>query len=340
MTKKLTKEEFVERANKAHDNKYDYSKFECLGDAIKSTIICPEHGEFQKLPGHHMRGQGCKKCSMKMQSRRFIKSKEEFIAQANKVHSHKYDYSEFEYINEGTKSTIICNEHSKFRQAPTHHLNGIGCPKCGTERGAKKIRKSKEQFVIDANIVHNNKYNYSKLIYINDKTKVIIICPSHGEFEQEASNHLAGNGCPKCGIVISKAETEWLDCLMIPAKYRNKFIRVNDTRVQPDAMVGNSMFEFYGDYWHGNPNVYKGAKANEIHHRMKISYKQVYEKTKRRENIIKNAGYNLVVIWENDWNIFKKSKLDLQNSSNETSIESIAIQKSIEIDEIVKKQNG
>ena len=54
-------------------------------------------------------------------------------------------------------------------------------------------------FIMDAQKVHGDFYNYSKSAYINAKTKLIISCPLHGDFEQQPTNHKSGQGCPKCG---------------------------------------------------------------------------------------------------------------------------------------------
>jgi hypothetical protein len=59
-------------------------------------------------------------------------------------------------------------------------------------------RQTIEQFITKANIIHNNKYDYSKVVYLNNSTKVIIICPTHGQFSQQPGNHLNNNGCPTC----------------------------------------------------------------------------------------------------------------------------------------------
>ena len=56
--------------------------------------------------------------------------------------------------------------------------------------GRKK--KTKEEFIKEATEKHGDKYDYSKVHYVNSKTKVCIICPEHGEFWQEASGHLRG----------------------------------------------------------------------------------------------------------------------------------------------------
>ena len=55
-----------------------------------------------------------------------------------------------------------------------------------------------EEFIAKARAIHGDKYDYSKVVYKNSGGKVIIICPIHGEFEQESNSHLMGRGCKKC----------------------------------------------------------------------------------------------------------------------------------------------
>lgn len=100
---------------------------------------------------------------------------ENFIEKANKVHNHRYDYSKVNYINNREKVCIICPEHGEFWQGPYKHLTGQGCPKCG---GTQK--SNIDEFILKAKKVHGNKYDYSKVEYVNNKTKVCIICPEHG----------------------------------------------------------------------------------------------------------------------------------------------------------------
>jgi len=115
-----------------------------------------------------------------------------FIQKAKSVHGNKYDYSETNYVNSQLKVIIICKKHGKFLQTPNSHLNGTNCKKC-----KHKIPSTKE-FINKANKIHNNKYSYSKVNYINAKTKVIIICKKHGEFLQTPNSHLNGTNCKKC----------------------------------------------------------------------------------------------------------------------------------------------
>ena len=62
MPKKLTREEFIRRANEIHKGRYDYSKVEYVNSYTKVCIICPEHGAFMQTPTIHLGGHGCRKC--------------------------------------------------------------------------------------------------------------------------------------------------------------------------------------------------------------------------------------------------------------------------------------
>ncbi len=116
----------------------------------------------------------------------------EFIEKAKSVHGNKYDYSSVEYKSATEPVEIICPKHGSFFQSPSHHNRGTGCPKC-SGKGLKNdewIERFKE--------IHGHKYNYSKVKYVNAHTNVEIICPIHGSFFQNPSNHLKGQGCSKC----------------------------------------------------------------------------------------------------------------------------------------------
>lgn len=123
---------------------------------------------------------------------------EEFIQKAKAVHGDKYDYSKVEYVDNKSKIIIICSEHGEFSQRPNDHLMGAGCPLCGRARSANSHTKSRESFIEQAKKVHGDKYDYSKVDYVNIGSKVCIICREHGEFWQVPYSHLKGHKCPKC----------------------------------------------------------------------------------------------------------------------------------------------
>ena len=133
-------------------------------------------------------------------------TKEDFIERAKKVHGDKYDYSKVEYINSETKVCIICPIHGEFWQRPADHIRGVGCRFCyGNEKMSKEI------FIEKAKKIHGNKYDYSKVVYNGNKTKVCIICPIHGEFWQRPNDHLSGYACPYCGNNLKKTTEQFID---------------------------------------------------------------------------------------------------------------------------------
>ena len=200
--KKKTTIEFIEEAKNVHGDKYDYSKVEYINKNTKVCIICPEHGKFWQRPSDHLQGAGCYKCGRKNCKGKKVTTKD-FIENAVKLHGNKYDYSKSEYIDSKTKICIICPEHGEFWQLPTAHLQGQGCPKCKKYKIGKNKYNTKI-FIEKSKLIHGNKYDYSKVNYIDSLTKVCIICPEHGEFWQEPNSHLRGFGCKKCANEIKK----------------------------------------------------------------------------------------------------------------------------------------
>ena len=129
----------------------------------------------------------------------------------------KYDYdtSLVDYKNANEKICLICHhkdnegiEHGKFYVTTGHLRDGHGCPKCGIEKRIGKRKSRIEDFIKKAKHIHGNKYDYSKVKYVNSHTKVCIICPIHGEFWQTPASHLMGRNCPKCSKPCYKYTTE------------------------------------------------------------------------------------------------------------------------------------
>jgi len=190
---------FIEKANKMHNNFYLYNKVYYINARSKVIITCPIHGDFEQLPYNHLMGKGCNKCSIDRNKEKFTKKLDEFIIQSNIVHDSKYSYVNSKYVNDSFKIEILCPKHGAFYQTPNKHLRGQGCPSCKTNKTKEtNIRKYSEIFPNKSSDLHNNFYDYSKSRYINSKTPVDIVCPKHGVFKQIPANHLNGKGCPKC----------------------------------------------------------------------------------------------------------------------------------------------
>lgn len=193
--KKLTTEEWIQKAHKIHGDKYDYSKVDYINSRSKVCIICPIHGEFYQLANNHLQGIGCPRCSYTKRGEEERSNTEEFIKKAKQIHGDVYDYSKVNYITSDKKVEIICPIHGSFWQTPSKHLSGKRCPECfGTHK------KTTDEFIKEAIQIHGNKYDYSETIYgKNLRDPVKIICKIHGPFWQTPVNHINCKcGCPKC----------------------------------------------------------------------------------------------------------------------------------------------
>ena len=188
MVKKLSNEEFINKAKLIHKNIYDYSKVNYINNRTKIIIICKIHGEFLQRPNSHLQNGSCLKCSIEIRKNNLRSSTEEFIIKSNNIHKNKYGYSKVNYINNSTKITIICKKHGDFLQRPIEHFNGYGCSKC-----SNTYKYTTLEFIINAKKIHMNNYDYSLVEYKNNITNIKIICKIHGEFNQIPSNHLRGS---------------------------------------------------------------------------------------------------------------------------------------------------
>lgn len=132
---------------------------------------------------------------------------ETFIKKATEKYGNKYTYDKVNYINSQTKVCIICPEHGEFYVRPADYLRGYGCPKCSNIKRIKKLSLTQDEVIRRFHKAHDDKYDYSLVEYVNYDTKVKIICPIHGVFEMTPSNHIRGQGCPKCkGIHLTTKE--------------------------------------------------------------------------------------------------------------------------------------
>lgn len=177
----------LKRFESVHGDKYDYSLVEYRNTDEKVKIVCRDHGFFEQTPWHHLEGNGCPKCIGR------YKTQEEVIQGFFEIHGDKYDYSLMDFKLVTRKVEIVCKDHGVFRQSPQSHLTGKGCPKCG---GTQKLTLA--ETISQFKEVHGDRYDYSLVSYTNVKTKINIICKTHGVFEQEVGSHKVGNGCPIC----------------------------------------------------------------------------------------------------------------------------------------------
>ena len=128
------------------------------------------------------------------------KTNTEFIRELKKKFSNSFNYSKVNYKGSRTKIILICEKHGEFQSKPVLLLgkkNPRLCEYC-------EIDIKKNEFIKRANKIHKNKYDYSNVVFKNQKTKVEIICPEnlHGQWSVTPDNHVSKkSGCPACGFI-------------------------------------------------------------------------------------------------------------------------------------------
>lgn len=237
-SQRISKEEFLERANQKFGSKFDYSQMSYTDYNSPVKLICREHGELEITPFLHLLypSGGCKECRKEIQSVSIKKmTTEQFVEKAISLHGEKYDYTNAKYTSESRPVSLRCLKHNiNFEISPENHLKGKGCPLCEQEEIAmyeegkneaiqrrsdyRKIQEEKrkrskeiihgrpsknytwETFVHTAQLIHGDDYDYRfvEKEFVNTLTPVTIICKRHGAFLQKPRKHLLEQGCPRC----------------------------------------------------------------------------------------------------------------------------------------------
>lgn len=302
----LTTEIFIQRAVQIHGNEYDYTKVVYVNNR---TPVCLRHKkcgrEFWQTPDSHARaGHKCYLCF-----KRTIMSIDEFIERSIEKHGLEYDYSKVVYI---TNNTPVCIVHKKCGtenwQRPAGHMDGRGCIKCS---GRQTL--TQEEFLRRAVEINGDAYDYSKVKYVNIDTHITITHKKCGnEFQQVPYSHLIGYQCAHCvNKAYSKVAIEWLNkvsnFLGIEIKHAtnggeytlrlvNGKLRKLDGSYEPDFF--KIAFEFDGDFWHGNPEVFDPDMINP---KTGKKFSDMYKETIRKKQELQKLGWYVVSIWENDY---------------------------------------
>lgn len=180
-----------------------------------------------------------------------LKSNEQFIKECTEVHGNKYDYSETFYTGAHNVITIICPIHGSFQQKAYSHVQGCGCLECA---GVKKL--TTKEFIEKSQKVHGEKYDYSLVNYVNAHSKVNIICPVHGVFQQIPSSHwYLQQGCPICALSKQTSRGEKEVCAYIKSIYSGEVLENDKTQIGrmeldiflPELRIG---IEYNGTHWH------------------------------------------------------------------------------------------
>jgi hypothetical protein len=306
--KNLSYNEIIQLAKEKHNNKYIYHHIDItkITQKEKINIICPEHGNFNQTIRLHLLGSGCQKCNSSCKM-----TKDEFLSKFfNKYPESKFDFTNSVYVNSTTKINVVCNCNHTFDIRPRELLNGNGCSVCRSITLSKRLTKPQNLLIDEINAIHGDKIDTSNVEYVATNTKCLFKCNIHNiEYLQRPHNLLQGkNGCFKCRKTkhYSKHQIQWLEFLQISQNtsishaLNGGEYKIPNTSFKADGYCSktNTIYEYYGDYWHGNPKKYL---LHEVNPSTKLTFGELYRRTKEREQQICQLGFNLVVIWESDW---------------------------------------
>lgn len=247
----IARKKVLQKAKELHKNKYDYSRVVFVNVSDKVEILCPIHGSFwQSLYDHTTRGAGCPTCAGEG-NKFYLK---DFVAKASAVHGNQYDYSKVQYETNTSMVTITCPKHGDFIQRAASHLAGCKCKKCKTE----ETRLSTDTFVHNARLIHEDRYDYSKVVYHSNKKPVEIVCPIHGSFWQQPNNHISSRcGCRACmeskgekavELFLKKYGIDHIrEYRILPYRYRYDFyLPVLNVYIEYNGLQHYRPVEFFG----------------------------------------------------------------------------------------------
>ena len=189
---------FISSFKELYGDKLDLSKFVYTKSNIKSTVICPIHGEFEATPNNLLRGRGCPICGNINKKVKQTISEQVFNERMEKIYGDSLTYDFSNYSNFAEKMEFVCSKHGSFEALPLNVLHGHGCPICGREKCSKSRTMKFEEVLRRFKEVHGDTYTYDESTYKTSRKKMRIICSKHGEFWQIPMNHWGGQGCPVC----------------------------------------------------------------------------------------------------------------------------------------------
>lgn len=198
-------EDFVNKATSLHGNKYTYKLTDYVSSRDEMLILCNKHQEyFPQRPSAHLQGQGCPICGKESALEKMTLSPEEFIQKCIQVHGEDgYDYNVTSYTSNKNECLFKCKIHGIFSMIPSSFISGTGCFKCHEQRRRETL---KEELIhkVSTNPVYSH-FDLSKIVYVNNRTPVTILCNDHNELFQVTPNKLLDNtrevGCKVCGKI-------------------------------------------------------------------------------------------------------------------------------------------
>ena len=201
--RRLTQEQFIETCKVNQKIGLDYSKVAYLTQHDKCEVTCIKHSNtyWQQAQSLMLGGIGCIYCLKELKSKNTVSNLEDFLLKFNtKFPDNGLDFTKAKYEKASVHIDVTCKLGHDFKVKPNNLMSGHGCPSCYNIRKGHLHNKGRESYIMKFREVHGDFYDYSTVTeFKNCKHKVIVTCPSHGEFSITPDNHVQGKACPLCG---------------------------------------------------------------------------------------------------------------------------------------------
>jgi hypothetical protein len=337
MPKKLTTGDFITKSHQIHNNKYDYSSVVYSNSKTKVNIICNDHGLFEQNPGDHLNGSGCKKCADL--SRRSIMIERygvEYAGQSKELIKKRTHTNLDRYGTEHAAQSLIVQDKMKQSNLDRYGVeypimleefkekrNQNNIEKYGVDNVSKlpEIKeKKKQQYLERYGVKHPHQQSISHILpLIEDYDWLFDQYINQNKTSEQIANELNIGSTTvlrylhnheisiKYTVGFSYRCIAWLEQII-----RNENINIQHalnggeyqipgTRYKADGYCRetNTIYEFHGDIFHGNPEIFNSDEK--CHQWSELTAGELYQKTIKRDQEIRDLGYTLITIWENDY---------------------------------------
>lgn len=284
-SEKLLREQ-IEAATKVHGGKFVYNHLVGSPASGYVTLKCPEHGEFSVWWHNHIKGVDCPVCASVDRGSKTLEQhwndRKQALLTALSEASYTTEWNKETPLRATDKLLVCCGEHPQYEVQVNKFLAGQRCVMCHHKyrAGRDVAKRAAETFIAKAVGVHGEAYDYSQVKYVTNHDKVAVRCKKHDRwFYVSPNNHLAGKGCPSCGVQISRNEDEI-------AEFLKPYVEV----VQRDRKVLSPYeldiylpehklaIEHHGLFWHTDEKVGADHKRKwEMCHDLGIELWQIFE---------------------------------------------------------------
>lgn len=305
--KRLTKLDFINNCKRLFPKEdFDYSETVYVNERTPVKIKSEKYGIIIKSPHEIMKGRlndaYYSEQRKNKQHEDFIKKEKLFIDEMSEKYKNAYSFENFIYKGWHEKSTITCSKHGDFSITPSNLYNGHGCPKCSHHH-----KYTNEEFIEKLKMIFGERYEYSKVNYVNNRTNVILSCPKHGDFKSIPHNLLyAKQGCPLCNMSrLENIMFQYLTDNKVNFVFQKKFNWLGKQSIDFYLPDSNIAIECQGEQ-HFRPVSFSSNKDN-----LKGSFSKIIERDLKKRELCKEKRIKLIYFLDKKYFVDKRTSTDI-----------------------------